>query len=428
MMQLNSYTSSFKGHENMKKYLYPITETLLTLMIFALIMSALIPLVENKQSYTKYKAFYDTPEEYDVLFCGDSHMMNTAYTMELWKNHGIRAYNIANSAESMPVTYYVIKNALDHCDPKVIVIDTFFTYNNRIMTAGKEMLPHQYFDMLPLSKNKIEAVNCLFDSRETRFGYLFDFSLYHSRWNELERGDFFPEYNGFGGAEPLLASYTVKPPSGKMSKKHDMAKRPEEYLGKIKSLCDEKGIKLICVMNPYAMWFENKTGNVDFEKTFSKLGIEFIDLRESDLVDIYADSGDVAHLNMTGARKITDFYGKYLTEHSYVPDPAPCDEALWNKNYEYYIEKKKAVFPMAADCAGVLSDLNDPDFIFDLTLRKGYVPEGTIALMLDNARSFDNVNISAEGEADDDILVRIRPSSGGDYFFEKSYRLSPSSL
>ena len=79
-------------------------------------------ILQDKQSVRKYREFYETPDEYDVLYFGSSHMMQTALPMEIWKKYGIRSYNMGNGTENIAVSYQVIKNTLDYCSPRVMYI------------------------------------------------------------------------------------------------------------------------------------------------------------------------------------------------------------------------------------------------------------------------------------------------------------------
>ncbi|MBQ9359456.1 MAG: hypothetical protein IJT96_00300 [Lachnospiraceae bacterium] len=404
-----------------KKLINPIIEVLLTIALLAVMVIGLSRLVENKSGYKKYNEFYKYNDEYEVLFFGSSHMMNAVLPMELWKKYGIKSYNIGNGAETIPVTYHVIRNALDYSEPKIIVMDLFYAYSDRLPTEISKELPHPFFDMVPLSKNKKEAIYDLFDDEQDRWSYLFDFSIYHSRWNELTKEDFYYADDGLGGASILLTSYAPKAADQDLQEPHDMASKPKAYLKKIKELCDERGIRLICVMNPYALWQESMTCNINFEKEMSELGIEFIDLRDSGIVDIYADSADNMHINLCGERKVNDFYGEYLTETGLLSTSPSVTEDKWNERYAVYIQRKADALSACEDCESLLTDLNDPDFVFDITLRSEAKLTDTMKRMLDNAEAFENVSVITDDDADEDITIRIRDKDSDRYFIERSY-------
>ena len=401
----------------------PIVESVLTLIFLALMVRVLSLLVENKQSYGKYNEFYKYSGEYEVLFCGSSHMMNAVLPMELWKDYGIHSYNIGNGAETIPVTYHVVLNALDYAAPEVLVMDVFYAYSDQILPEISKEMPHQFFDLLPLSENKLRSVREIFRDEKDRWNYIIPFSIYHSRWNELTKNDLRREDECLGGARLLLASYTLRDTLFDPPASHDIPGRPREYIKKVKELCDERGIRLICVVNPYAMWQENRTCNVNFKKEMAELGIEFLDLRE-DVVDIYADSADDMHVNLCGERKVTDFYGRYLSsilprrDSSYSSDSR---EIVWNERYAAYVQKKEDFLAMCEDAAPLLSDLNDPDFYFEISMRSDTVPDDTMLRMLENAKNYDNVSIMTDDDMKESLKIRIRRKDSEEYFVNRSF-------
>ncbi|MCR5775272.1 MAG: hypothetical protein K6G42_09335 [Lachnospiraceae bacterium] len=406
----------------MKRSLYPLIECLLVLALVTGLLFVTSRLVENKASYNKYNEFYKYGDEYEVLFSGSSHMMNMALPMELWKKYGIRSYNIGNGAETIPVTYHVIRNALDHSSPKVIVMDVFYAYSDQTVSDSTSEMAHAFFDEVPFSFHKAEAICDIFEDAQERWNYLFDFSIYHSRWNELTKADLFPEDAGLGGASILLESYAPAGTQTDPPELHEMARVPREYLMKIKELCDEKGIRLVCVMNPYPMWQEKRTCNVDFEKEMNEMGIEFIDLRESDAVDIYADSADNMHLNLCGERKINDVYGEYLTGIGCGGDHDPSDE-IWKGRYEAYIRKKAMYLSGCDECVQLLTDLNDPDMVYDITVGEDAALTDTMRRMLKNAKDYENVSIATADVPDGDIRIRVRIRGADRDLVDKSFDL-----
>ena len=77
----------------------------------------------------------------DVLFFGNSHMGNAVYPMELWRNQGIVSYNLAGFGHRIASTYWVMKNALDEAQPKLVVIDCHSLYFDRRWGARKCCIP-----------------------------------------------------------------------------------------------------------------------------------------------------------------------------------------------------------------------------------------------------------------------------------------------
>ena len=78
--------------------------------------------LERKASKIKYAPFLENPQQYDVLFIGDSHVYNGVFPMEMWDDYGIASYNIACYGNTIPVSYWNMMLALDYVTPRLMVI------------------------------------------------------------------------------------------------------------------------------------------------------------------------------------------------------------------------------------------------------------------------------------------------------------------
>lgn len=428
----------------MNKIILPVIEVLLTLFLILMALGGSMKILQDKQSVRKYREFYETPDEYDVLYFGSSHMMQTALPMEIWKKYGIRSYNMGNGTENIAVSYQVIKNTLDYCSPRVIMLDVYNSFDDQTVNEQQENMFHLFFDMVKFdSPHKKESIYELFpDNKRQRWNYMFDFSVYHTRWNELSKGDFYLRDDGMGGALVSLDSFSPRNPDTGRPDTVPMSDEAKEYLGKIKDLCSDRGIRLICVVNPYPAWYEManegflkavkeqniesrgmKFRDVDFEPAMEELGLEFIDLRDTDIIDKYADGCDFMHINMCGARKISDFYGRYLKETGIKLETPKTSVKLWEKRYQTYIMLKADLLRRCDDCAGLLTDLNDPDFLFDIRLRSDPNLTTTMKHMLDNAADYENVSIINDDSVDSSIKIRITEKNTGKCIVDRLFDL-----
>ena len=427
-----------------KKIFFNVTEVLISLLLIAIILGFLFKLLQDKQSIRKYREFYEAAEEYDVLFFGSSHMLQTALPLEIWRNYGIRSYNMGNGNENIAVSYQVIKNALDYCTPKIIVLDVYNSFDDQRLTKEQENMPHQFFDTVrPDSPHKKESIYEMFpDDERQRWNYLLDFTVYHSRWNDLTKGDFYVRDDGLGGARFTLDSFSPRNPDCGRPATVEMSPEAKKYLIKIRDLCIEKGIRLICVVNPYPAWYEManegflqavkdqdleqrgmKFQDVDFEPAMSELGLEFIDLRDTDIIDKYADGCDFMHVTLCGARKISDFYGQYLRDTGIELNTPRSSEGLWQNRYRTYIMRKAEMLKDCRDCAAILTDLNDPDFLFDIKLRSDPNLSTTMKHMLENASDYKNVSIETDDSIDSSLKIRVSVKETGECIVDELFDL-----
>ena len=142
----------------MNKIILPVIEVLLTLFLILMALGGSMKILQDKQSVRKYREFYETPNEYDVLYFGSSHMMQTALPMEIWKKYGIRSYNMGNGTENIAVSYQVIKNTLDYCSPRVIMLDVYNSFDDQTVNEQQENMFHLFFDMVKFdSPHKITS-------------------------------------------------------------------------------------------------------------------------------------------------------------------------------------------------------------------------------------------------------------------------------
>ena len=132
-----------------------------TLLLTACLLFSLTELTENKGSDNKYHDFF-RDREYDFLFMGTSHMVNGVFPMELWKEYGITSYNCGGTSNQLATTYWVMENALDYVNPKVVVIDCL---NLSADMKYSSVFSHVHYslDAFPLSLTKIRAVWDLLD-------------------------------------------------------------------------------------------------------------------------------------------------------------------------------------------------------------------------------------------------------------------------
>lgn len=107
----------------MRKGIKAVISCIITVSLTVCFLFHLTDLMERKSSDVKYSDFFKQDEDFDVLFMGSSHVINAVYPMELWDDYGIVSYNFGGHANQMPTTYWVMENALEYTNPKVVVID-----------------------------------------------------------------------------------------------------------------------------------------------------------------------------------------------------------------------------------------------------------------------------------------------------------------
>lgn len=323
---------------------------MIKVIIFLFILFACFIVVNNvvkrKEPYQKSADFFKQKENFDVLFFGSSHTINGFFSMDLWKNYGMVSYNMGNHGEKMATTYYNILLACKHTKPKLIVVDTFYVLNNsKVPEKGADI--HKMLDIYPVSYLKYEAINDLFDGKDIlnkEFEYLFYFSMYHNRWNETNKNDFKDFLTYEKGAESRIN--VAKP--NRMSDFEEIEMYNEDetinmhYLRRIITYCNQNNINLLLTYLPYPAYNHGIAASKYISKICEEYNANYINFLNMDIVNYNIDCYDADnHLNPSGARKVTDYIGKYIKENYDIPDQRENESySFWNKDYDEYIDFK----------------------------------------------------------------------------------------
>ena len=132
------------------------------LVLLISLIAGLSCVLEYKGSREKIEPFIQNAEQYDVLFFGDSHAYSAIYPMELWENYGIASYNLANYNLTIPLSYWVMRNALLYCQPELVVLDFNQVWEQAKLCESSGDV-HTGLDGFPLSRMKLEAIYDLMD-------------------------------------------------------------------------------------------------------------------------------------------------------------------------------------------------------------------------------------------------------------------------
>lgn len=101
----------------------------------------------NRNAIDRYGDFWEDPSKYEVWFMGSSHVYYSIHPMWLWEKYGITSYDISTPSAPLPTTYWLMKCALEKGNPKVIVLDTYYTDidEKRVDSYGKTIVEKGFF-------------------------------------------------------------------------------------------------------------------------------------------------------------------------------------------------------------------------------------------------------------------------------------------
>ncbi len=367
----------------------------------------LTKLTAPRNGYDKYKEFVDESDMYDVLFFGNSHMANAVYPMELWHNYGVASYNRACFGAPLPVTYWVMMDALDYAQPDMVVVDCYSIGKEE--KAGADGMMHAAMDGMPLNRRKIRMIQDLLDDPKDRLEYYWNFAVYHDRWWDLDQEDFERRDNLQKGAQ--IAFEVVSP--------QEMAPKPAElvetekvgavYLRQIIEECQKRDIDILLTYLPFPATEDAWQEALLAEQIAGEYGVPYINFLDKQVVDLETDCSDKdSHLNGSGGRKVTEYIGEYIGKHYVIADHRGEEMyAGWDEDYRCYMDYKFENMKHMETLEKYLAMLADPAFSCCI-----YV-DGNAAIWQQNERYlplFDNV---ADGRTE---KLEEAAASGKDYF------------
>lgn len=345
-------------------------------------------ITERKDSRNKFADFYRQEENYDVLFLGQSHVLNGIFPMELWKEYGIVSYNLAGHGNYLPLNYWILKNALEYTTPKVVVIDTCMIGKEEKLASLEQL--HISVDHIPYSKLKQEMVEDLVEDKERQKDFIWNFSTYHHRWNILGKEDFLWEVSVEKGAESRI---NVAVPVENMEVLQENYLTEEtlgsNYLGKIIEECQQREIQVLLTYLPFpdATGWRLEQGLV--EKIAKEYKVDFLSYETLyEKINVNTDFYDKdSHMNPSGARKITSFLGRYLKEHYGILDHRENEHyEFWHTNYDEYYQFKLQNLQKEEELKNLLMLLSDKEISYGIYINPNtdWSPYPVLLQLLEN--------------------------------------------
>ena len=313
----------------------------------------------------RVQGFYlEEDNSLDVVFMGSSEMYNCFCSAEFYAKEGITSYPYAYETNPVSMWKFELKEILKHQKPKVLVIESNGTcYGDDQLY--KYAAIRNLVDNIPLSQNKTDLINEF--GTDSALSYYMPIVKYHEKWKSGQNPrnllvPWLQGYNKLRGAfshtysEPLPEKTFV--PDGKTK---DLSPNAAKYFDEFLELCDESGIEhILFFRSPHRNYDQEKrTHYLRYNKTaeiVEERGYEYIDtdlFKEEMGIDMNTDFFDEDHLNASGQKKFTAWFGRYLVE-KYNLTPTKLEgkqKEEWDisadyidryfRYYEIYIEEHK---------------------------------------------------------------------------------------
>lgn len=333
----------------MKKSLFTrLIKPVAFLLVFVSVFCSLSVVLRFKyyDAFRQADAFYRQKKNtVDVLVLGSSHAYSDIHPAVFWEDYGYASFVFGASIQPLWNSYYYLVEALKYQTPKVVILEGYRLVEQNEYTGTAYAVKSTYG--LRWSKNRIDALKASFREEDLPT-YFFPFNNYHSRYSEVNRGDFVPHFDSdyfidYKGELNNMNTYALEKPD---VAKFNPAEKPlkektQEYYIKMLELAQERGFTLITAVAPYNINEKEYGYYKTAEKLAASYGMPFINANEryDEIgIDFSADFGDkVGHLNSTGAQKFTRYLASYISKNCAVPDRrGDSAYASWEENTEQF--------------------------------------------------------------------------------------------
>ena len=310
----------------MKKAIKGIIFVLLFCILTEAISVALLPWEKVKKyglyNTSAYEIVAEKDDSVDAIFLGDSLVYSSISPMEIWDGYGYTCYDCAQPAQIMPYAYDYLKVAIDSQHPKIVFIEANILFRDPDKLPLYKKIAYRIENYIPIIK-------------------------YHSNWKKYfthDKNSWLNVNKGYIYITGIKAS--KKDPLNYMdvNDEVEVSILPEnkECFEDMISMCEENNIKLVLLAVPsQKSWSRSKYNMV--KELANEKDIEFIDFNlDNDLeIDWATETKDKGnHLNYWGAKKVSDFLGKYMESlgilENHKNDPY---YKSWHTAYSIYKEK-----------------------------------------------------------------------------------------
>ena len=334
----------------MKKYVRTVAAFLIVICTLLLLQRLLTPkYVDDVIEGALIAEYYDEDKEHDVIFIGDCEVYENFSPAVLWEEYGIHSYIRGSAQQLIWQSYYLLEDTLRYETPKVVVFNVLSMKYNE---PQKEAYNRMTLEGMRWSASKLNAVMASMTDKENFEDYLFPILRYHSRWSELNSGDLqymfqVPKVSHSGYYMRVDVKAAENIPEAKPLADYRFGENAYSYLDKMVQLCEDKGIQLILIKAPslYPYWYDEWEEQMeDYAKEHHLLYLNFLECTDEIGLDFQTDTYDGGlHLNLSGAEKLTSYFGQILTEKTAVEDKRGEEklDEIWEKKLADYEQDKQ---------------------------------------------------------------------------------------
>lgn len=322
-----------------------VIKEIIALVVFTLCLAAFIVFAQRVTTPKRYdygstwgQFAQEAENSIDVVFYGSSIAYCDIVPSVIWDETGVTSYVMAGPEQTIPLSYYYVKQTYKTQTPKLICLEVtgmFF----------KEYQDYTQINVgyMPFGINRLGAtLNA--SEPEQREGLIFPLYNYHSRWSSLEPADWSVALHGY--AADNLAGYTFLYDGEEIS---EVSLRDEEYnaenyainldyLKQIAEYCSERGSKVLFFIAP-TCWRLSSEHLAMLKSDLESIdGVQYIDFNDLGLeqYDLSTDFFDNLHFNCRGAEKFSAVLAQTITSGFGISPTTNADSELWSQRSAYF--------------------------------------------------------------------------------------------
>lgn len=285
----------------------------------------------------------------NVLFFGSSHIFSNLNAGALWKERGIASCSLAHSEQPVYMSYYQMKNSFKYDVPEVAVFEVYMTTIPEEYNLSK--IDSHYTNALltyPIYRNFWERVEAAEFFEDNKASFILGLPTYHSSYKNVEKNDR-DLYAGFryqfGRNEEGQWDnrYRYKTDDISFEEMGELSKETEEYLGRMKDLCEQNGVILLLLITPYQAAYEHMCVMKAVEDWAEKHDVDFLDMNnyvEDIGIDLDTEMYDWGHARIDGSVKNSEWLAQYLAENYQVSNyKGNSGYEIWDEVYKFMSEE-----------------------------------------------------------------------------------------
>lgn len=311
---------------------------------------------EGSGMSSRFHDFYKKEKEntWDAAFLGSSVVSRAWAAPVAWHEHGLAIYSMATDSQLFLMTTDLMEEVLKKQNVPLFIIDLRGLRESK--TGVSEVKVRRLTDNMEYSTTRTAALKKVFQYIEekdiakdkdqmlnNKLSYYIPFIKYHTNWNGLQETNFVKPTSEMKGVYEGSAFKTVaqaKPET--TTKASGLSNDQIELLEEVIRFGKEHNVELLFTMLPGEMSKkEQKEINQAFQ-IINENGFRGINFNQEAMyqevgIDFSKDFYDPAHVNAKGARKISEYLGKYISQNYDFTDKRGREEyTSWDQAWELY--------------------------------------------------------------------------------------------